>query len=70
MSTLKERSEARRRLIVTNRTTSHEEAEAWDLEFWQSRTADERLSAFVAILEDVSHVQDARDEHARKRLDR
>ena len=50
---MKERSERRRRTMVANVATSHEEAEQWDLEFWQSQTPQERLSALVAIHEDI-----------------
>lgn len=50
---MKERSERRRGKIVANLAHSHEEAEQWDLEFWQSKTPQERLSAFVDIHEDV-----------------
>lgn len=50
---LKERSEERRRRIVVNIANSHEEADDWDLEFWQSLTPQDRLSALVAIREDV-----------------
>lgn len=50
---LEERSRQRRRRIVTNRTTSFTEAETWDLDFWQSLTPEERLSALVALRRDV-----------------
>jgi hypothetical protein len=48
-----------------NRTRSPAEAEAWDLEFWQRRSPDERLSALVAIYRDVSRVEAAKDGPAR-----
>jgi len=57
---LEERSQERRRRLVTHRARSHAEAEAWDLEFWQSRTPEERLSALVAIRRDVELVEAAR----------
>ena len=53
---IEERSRERRRRIVGNRTTCFEDAEAWDLEFWQQRTPEERLSALVAIRRDVDTV--------------
>lgn len=53
---LKERSEERRKRIVTHVAHSHEEAEQWDLEFWQSLTPQQRLEAHVAILEDVEKI--------------
>ena len=43
-----------------NRARTHEEAEAWDLEFWQTAGPDARLSALVAIHEDVGFVVEAR----------
>ena len=39
--------------MVANRATSFEDAEAWDLEYWQRFTPEERLSALVAIRRDV-----------------
>ncbi len=55
------RSRARRRRIVVHRASSFADAEEWDLEFWQSRTPEERLSALVAIRRDVEVVQSSRD---------
>jgi len=55
--TLKQRSAARRRRIVAHRTKSHAEADAWDLEFWQRQTPEARLSALVAIREDIRRVK-------------
>ena len=53
---LKERSEERRKRIVGNRARSFEEAEQWDLEFWQNMTPQQRLSALVAIHRDIARV--------------
>lgn len=47
--------------MVGHRATSHEDAERWDLEFWQSLTPEERLSALVAIRRDVEAVEAGRD---------
>jgi hypothetical protein len=58
--TLEERSRERRNRMVAHVATSFEDAEAWDLEFWQSRTPEERLSALVAIRRDVEIVVAAR----------
>lgn len=58
---IEERSEERRRRMVGHRATSHEDAERWDLEFWQSLTPEERLSALVAIRRDVELVEAGRD---------
>lgn len=59
-STLEERSQERRRRLVANRASSFAEAEDWDLDFWQQRTPEERLSALVAIRRDVELVVAAR----------
>ena len=59
-STLAERSRRRRQRIVGHSSSSFEEAELWDLEFWQRRSPQERLSALVAIHRDVEMVPAAR----------
>jgi hypothetical protein len=56
----RERAARRRERLVANRATSFDEAEAWDLEFWQSRTPEERLSAFVHLRRDVQKALAAR----------
>jgi hypothetical protein len=53
---IEERSRERRRRMVGHRARSFEDAERWDLEFWQSLTPEERLSALVAIRRDVELV--------------
>jgi hypothetical protein len=50
--------------MVAHRATSFDDAERWDLEFWQSRTPEERLSALVAIHRDVELVEGARHDMA------
>jgi hypothetical protein len=55
--TRQERSAARRRRIVAHRTASYAEADRWDLEFWQRQTPEARLSALVAIREDIQRVK-------------
>lgn len=57
---IEERSRERRKHMVAHRASSFEDAEAWDLDFWQSMTPEERLSAFVAIRRDVEVVEAAR----------
>lgn len=47
-----------------HRASSFAEAEAWDLDYWQHRTPEERLSALVAIHRDVKLVHAAREEVA------
>jgi hypothetical protein len=55
--TLRQRSSSRRRRIVAHRTKSFAAADAWDLEFWQKQTPEARLSALVAIRNDIRHVK-------------
>ncbi|MBN2340994.1 MAG: hypothetical protein JXR45_05865 [Deltaproteobacteria bacterium] len=57
MSTLEERTVARRSRLISHRAHSFSEAELWDLQYWQSLTPEERLSAHVAILRDVELVK-------------
>jgi hypothetical protein len=57
---IKERAAARRLKIVAHRATNFEEAEAWDLEFWQGQSPEQRLSALAAIRRDVDKVMKGR----------
>ena len=54
---IKERSETRRKRMVVHRAGDFEAAEAWDLDFWQKQTPQQRLSALVAIRKDVLKVR-------------
>lgn len=58
---LAERSRQRRERMVAHRAKDHADAEAWDLEFWQSQGPEARLSALVAIRRDVDAVAAGRD---------
>jgi hypothetical protein len=55
-----ERSRRRRAIIEVHRARSFEDAERWDLEFWQSKTPQERLSALVAIRRDIEKIRGRR----------
>ena len=57
---LEQRSRDRRRRMTVHRATSFQDAECWDLEFWQSCSPEERLSALVAIRRDVELVEAGR----------
>lgn len=46
--------------MVAHVATSFEDAERWDLEYWQAKTPEERLSALVAIRRDVEAVEAGR----------
>ena len=56
------RSSLRRERLVAHRASSHADAEAWDLDFWQSQSPEDRLSALVAIRRDVEAVEAARND--------
>ena len=51
------RAARRRERIVSHVASSHEDAELWDLEYWQSRGPQARLSALVALHRDVAAVR-------------
>jgi len=46
--------------MVAHRAKRFEDAEKWDLDFWQSLTPEERLSVLVNIREDVKKVERSR----------
>ena len=62
---IKERTAARRKRIVAHRAADFKDAENWDLDFWQSQTPEQRLSALVAIRGDVIKVEQARLQNKR-----
>ncbi len=53
--------------MVANLAHSPEQAEAWDLDFWQQAGPEARLSALVAIHEDLALVMAAKAAATRKR---
>ena len=57
---LVERSRLRRERLVAHRASGHDDAEAWDLEFWQAQGPEARLSALVATRRDVELVEASR----------
>lgn len=59
---LQRRAALRRLRIKSHRAQSFAEAESWDLLFWQQQTPEDRLSALVAIREDVRKVEAARQQ--------
>ena len=64
MTSLEERSRLRRLRMKVHRAASFGDAEAWDLDFWQRCTPEERLSALVAIRHEVELVRAAQKEVA------
>ena len=61
-----DRSALRKRRIVAHVARDFSDAERWDLDFWQSQTPEARLSALVAIRNDVAKVLAARGTSARR----
>ena len=57
---IRERSALRRKKIRSHRAHDFEDAERWDLQFWQDCSPEERLSALVALKRDVEKVQESR----------
>lgn len=57
---IKSRSELRRKKIEAYRARNFADAERWDLEFWQKQSPDIRLSALIAIRNDIKKVRDGR----------
>ena len=57
---IRERAAKRKAHIVAHRAQSFQNAEAWDLAFWQSHSPQQRLSAVVAVRRDIAKVRKAR----------
>jgi len=64
--TRQERSKKRRSRIVVHRAHDFEDAETWDLEYWQQKSPEERLSALVALRRDVEKALQARSSSLKK----
>ncbi len=58
---MEERTASRRQRIKVNRALNFAEADLWDLQFWQEQSPEDRLSALVAIREDVEKVENSRE---------
>ncbi len=61
---LRERTKERRKKIVAYRAIDFDDAERWDLEFWQQQTPQQRLSALVEIRKDIEKVRPRRPEQS------
>lgn len=59
---LEERSASRRKRMKSYRARDFADAERWDLQFWQALSPEKRLSALVALRNDVRKVQASRRE--------
>lgn len=64
---IEQRTRDRKARIVAHRAADYEDAERWDLEFWQAMTPQQRLSALVAIRRDVQKVRAAKRKAGRRR---
>ena len=60
LAEIRKRAAERRRRMVVHRAEGFEDAEAWDLEYWQSKTPEQRLEAYMALREDVKLVIEAK----------
>lgn len=67
--TRRERSIRRRSRIVVHRAADFDDAEAWDLEFWQQKSPEERLSALVALHRDAEKAVRARSSESKEATD-
>jgi hypothetical protein len=59
---IKARSKNRSKIIFYHKASSFKDAEEWDLLFWQKQKPGDRLSALVAIRNDISAVNPQRFE--------
>ena len=55
---IKKRARERKKRIVIHLARNFDEAEKWDLEFWQKQTPEMRLSALVELREDLALIPD------------
>ncbi len=53
---IQQRTKLRKRNIIAHKATDFDDAERWDLEFWQKQTPQMRLSALVAIINDINAI--------------
>lgn len=56
------RSRARKTRMATHKSHSFDEAETWDLEYWQAAGSEARLSALVALHNDYKKVEQGRED--------
>jgi hypothetical protein len=63
---IRERSAERRKRIVTHKANSHEEAEAWDIAFWQQQTPEQRLQALWELREGAKYFERERARQTRQ----
>ena len=52
--TREQRAEYRRKTMTGHKAHGYADADAWDLEFWQKQSPQDRLSALVAIRRDIA----------------
>jgi hypothetical protein len=49
--------------MVWNRAKSFEEAEEWDIGFWQNQTPEDRLSALAELRREAAEIEKARESY-------
>ena len=54
---MKERTAQRRKRMKVHRARDFKDAEQWDLDYWQSQTPEDRLSALVALHKDYMKIK-------------
>ena len=54
---MKERTNQRRKRIVAHRATGYQDADRWDLEYWQAKTQQMGLSALTALHRDYEKIK-------------
>ncbi len=54
---MKARSARRRKIIDVYRARDFADANRWDLQFWQKQSPQARLSALIAIRDDIKKVR-------------
>ncbi len=64
---MKTRSKLRTKNIVGHRAKNFADAYHWDLEFWQKQSPGTRLSALVAIRNDIRKIANGRKRANRSR---
>jgi len=64
---MKARSERRRKIIDVYRAKNFAAANRWDLQFWQKQSPQARLSALIAIRDDIKKVRTGQKRVTRSR---
>ena len=63
-ASLAERGRLRRLKIQTYQARNYQDAEDWDLKYWQSQGPEGRLNAYMAIRDDIEKVNQAKNAYS------